>query len=39
MSRSLPRLMRIETVHYIVSATKELAELLGIPLEKVGIDA
>ena len=33
------RLTRTEIVHYVITATKELAELLGIPLKEVGIDA
>lgn len=31
------RLTRTDIVHYMISATKELSELLGIPLEEVGI--
>lgn len=33
--RIVTRLMRPETVQYIMSATKELAELLGISLAEV----
>ena len=31
------RLTRTDIVHYMISATKELSELLGIPLEEIGI--
>jgi len=33
-----PRLTRTDIVHYLLTATKELAELIGLSLEEMGID-